>query len=201
MEPGAGEGNILRGIREWFHCQEFAAPVLDPVLDACELREECAQPLKEYADIIQIGDYFELGPPPDQQYGMIITNPPFSLAMEFIRRSLKADTRFVVMLLRLNYVGSQDRHNFFTTCTPDIYVLPNRPSFKGTGDVDSIEYAWFVWDRSNLHRSRGHYEMLDLTPLEVRKAEHTYLKESGLFPLLPSGRKKKKEAQQADARS
>jgi hypothetical protein len=189
LEPGAGEGNILRGITEWFALTESGHP--GPILDACELRGECEEPLKRYADIIQIGDYFKLGPPPDQEYTLIGTNPPFSLAMEFILRSLKANTRFVTMLLRLNYVGSQDRHEFFTTYVPDLYVLPNRPSFKGTGEVDSIEYAWFFWDKQDLHRSRGRYEMLDLTPLAVRKAEHQFLKESGLFPKLPSGRKKK----------
>jgi hypothetical protein len=194
LEPGAGEGNILRGVSEWFG----ASDTLSPVLDACELRPECETHLEAYCDTIQIGDYFQKGPPPGLSYSMILTNPPFSLAMEFILRSLQAETRFVTMLLRLNYVGSQNRHEFFSSCAPDLYILPNRPSFKGTGEVDSIEYAWFVWDKLNLKRARGHHEMLDLTDLAVRKAEHDRLKDSGLFPLLPSGRKKKGEAEETD---
>lgn len=39
--------------------------------------------------------------------------------------------------------------------TPDIYVLPNRPSFSGKG-TDSIEYAWFVWRKENKYGMASH---------------------------------------------
>jgi len=192
LEPGAGEGNILRGIDEWFqdHSARLSEPIERPIMDACELREDCLPHLEPYCEIVQIGNYFKMGPPPDQEYTLIGTNPPFRLAMEFILTSLKANTRFVTMLLRLNYVGSVQRHDFFRCHAPDIFVLPNRPSYKGTGETDSIEYAWFFWDKQDLERDRGSYEILDLTPLAVRRAEHKRLQDSGLFPDLPTGRKK-----------
>jgi hypothetical protein len=185
LEPGAGEGNIIYGAKSW-------KPHFDPIWDACELREECEPILKEQgADIIQIGDYFEKGPPPGQRYSVIMTNPPFRLAQEFIQRSLDADCRYVVMLLRLNYIGSERRNAFMTRHAPDLYVLPNRPSFKATGETDSIEYAWFLWDKHNLNRSFGDYRLLDLTPLEVRRAEHKRLKALDLFGI---AEEKKEEA-------
>jgi hypothetical protein len=49
--------------------------------------------------------------------------------------------------------------------TPDVYVLPNRPSFTG-GSTDSIEYAWFVW-RTRAARS-GTIRVLAETGREER---------------------------------
>lgn len=180
LEPGAGEGNMIYGIQEYFR----SARQQLPTFDAAELREEC-RPHLEALGVRQIGigDFFVNGPPdPEAQYEVIITNPPFSLAREFILRGLASNTRFVVMLLRLNYVGSARRHPFFRKYAPDLYVLPDRPSFKGTGETDSIEYAWFVWDKDNLERSSGSYELLNLTPKDERKREHLRLTETGLFP-------------------
>lgn len=171
---------MIYGVQEYFK----AAGKKAPTFDAAELREEC-RPHLEALGVrkIGIGDFFVNGPPdPGATYDVIITNPPFSLAMEFILRSLATYSRFVVMLLRLNYLGSAKRHSFLRQCAPDIYVLPDRPSFKGTGETDSIEYAWFVWDKTNLERSSGSYELLNLTPKDERKREHKRLKETGLFP-------------------
>lgn len=187
LEPGAGEGNILYGIDSWFRDHSALAlnlgePIAGPTIDACELRAECEPILRERgADIIQIGDYFEKGAPAGHHYSAIITNPPFRLAQEFIMRSLDADCRFVVMLLRLNYIGSERRHDFMRRHAPDLLVLPNRPSFKATGETDSIEYAWFVWDKLNLNGPLGNYQLLDLTPLKIRKVEHERLKALELF--------------------
>lgn len=80
-------------------------------------------------------------------YNLIITNPPFSLALEFLQKSLQeADT--VIYLLRLNFLGSQKRRAFWQANRPShVLVLANRPCFTGDGKTDSIEYAWFCWDR------------------------------------------------------
>ena len=55
---------------------------------------------------------------------------------------------------------------------PDLYVLPNRPSFTKNGNTDSIEYAWFVWGHDR-YVSGGQarpsvWKLLDLTPKEER---------------------------------
>jgi hypothetical protein len=53
---------------------------------------------------------------------------------------------------------------------PDIYVIPNRPSFTG-GKTDSIEYAWFVWSKYNDYgkNSSGKIVILETTPANIRK--------------------------------
>ena len=51
----------------------------------------------------------------------------------------------VIMLLRINFLGSQKRYDFWQQFPPDgLFILSKRPSFTGKG-TDSIDYAWFVW--------------------------------------------------------
>ena len=74
------------------------------------------------------------------------------------------------MLLRLNFLGSQERSDYLREHMPDIYVIPNRPSFTG-GKTDSIEYAWFVWSKYNDYgkNSSGKIVILETTPANIRK--------------------------------
>ena len=74
---------------------------------------------------------------------LIITNPPYNKAMEFVQKAVTEAT-VVVMLLRLGFVASQKRSEFMKTYTPDVYVLSKRPSFKNGGN-DNSDYAWFVF--------------------------------------------------------
>jgi hypothetical protein len=107
-----------------------------------------------------IGDFLEAAATErlQKRYAVAITNPPFRLAQGFIDACLKhADT--VVMLLRLNYLASKARWEFMSARTPDVYVLPNRPSFTG-GGTDSIEYGWFIWGQQQ--RSEGRIKLLGL---------------------------------------
>jgi hypothetical protein len=95
----------------------------------------------------------------------IITNPPYSLAFDMIKHSLN-QTDSVYMLLRLNFLASETRSGWMKENTPDVYVLPNRPSFRGKG-TDACEYAWFCWDK----HTTGKITILDSTPKNVRLAE------------------------------
>lgn len=81
-------------------------------------------------------------------YDLVITNPPFASAMEVITRgmSVAREGGWVVMLLRLGFLGSGKRLPFFRAGHPErIYVHHERPSFLPTGETDSIEYAHMVW--------------------------------------------------------
>ena len=53
------------------------------------------------------------------------------------------------MLLRLNYLGSITRHEWWKSSPPiAIHVLSKRPSFTGTG-TDATDYGWFAWDKTD----------------------------------------------------
>lgn len=95
--------------------------------------------------------------------GCIITNPPFSLAHEFIAHARRHSPE-VVMLLRLNFLGSIKRHDWWTKNEPDaIYVLSQRPSFTG-GGTDSTEYAWFAW---GIRHHNGIRHLMYHAPAEI----------------------------------
>ena len=105
---------------------------------------------KEWAEIRHGRDYldWDFG----RQFDVIITNPPFSLTEEFLRKSLSelAPDGTLIYLQRVNFLGSKRRVPFwaeigFPNKTP---ILVPRPRFVGGGS-DSCEYCWFIWDRGN----------------------------------------------------
>lgn len=153
LEPCAGDGAIIRASRCVLTGAQWAA---------MELREEMRAPLSGLCPTT-IGDFLasDLGA---ARYDVILTNPPYSLAMEFVQKSL-AVSRVTAMLLRLNFLGSQERAAFFRAHPPSVYVMPNRPSFVG-GRTDACEYAWFVW---GLHPT-PEIRVLGTTPRNVRCA-------------------------------
>lgn len=77
----------------------------------------------------------------------IITNPPYSLALEFCQAALE-DTphvRHVLLLLRLNFLGSIGRYEFFKKHPVKALLhLAKRPAFV-RGGTDMCEYGWFYW--------------------------------------------------------
>lgn len=78
---------------------------------------------------------------------LIITNPPFSRASEFIEKSLsQSGEGAVALLLRLSILGSVKRLPLFRQYGPPsfLYVITPRPSFDGVR-TDHEEYGWFVW--------------------------------------------------------
>ena len=159
LEPSAGAGNIIRAAKPFTQGAHWTAVELDPEVVAW---------LGPLADVLLVGDFLDMAPgmarsslPP---YDVVIGNPPYSLAMEFVQACLQLGEH-VALLLRLNFVGSAKRSDFLRRQMPDIYVLPNRPSFTG-GKTDSIEYAWFVWGP---HRSHlGRIQVLKTTPKAER---------------------------------
>ena len=86
-----------------------------------------------------------LAPEPWPTADVVITNPPYRLALQFVQRAL-AETGMgtVAMLLRLNWLGSQARADFHRQHPSDVCVLSKRPSFVN-GRTDATEYSWLLW--------------------------------------------------------
>lgn len=79
-----------------------------------------------------------------KRFNVIITNPPFYRAEEFVRKALSCADH-VAMLLRLAFLESRKREALHAEYPSDVYVLSRRPSFLANGATDSSAYAWFVW--------------------------------------------------------
>lgn len=85
----------------------------------------------------------------------IITNPPFNIAEDIIKKALSdvVENGFVVMLQRLNFLGGQKRKiNFWNEIglPKYIFVHHRRMSFTDDGKTDSIEYAHYVWKKGHI---------------------------------------------------
>jgi|SRR3972149_971096 len=147
LEPAVGSGNIVQVIKKYYPKnygiygvdinQEYITNAVENLKILAECGDYITQP--KYADTIW--------PDPD----IIITNPPYSLALDFITKSLEIvkPGGLVIMLLRLSFLESKKRKEFHQYNPVDsIYVLSERPSFTGDG-TDACSYAWFVWRRGN----------------------------------------------------
>lgn len=75
----------------------------------------------------------------------LISNPPFSLAFEFCQRAVVRYNN-VFLLLRLNFLASGKRKEWFKANEPDaLFVLSKRPCFTNDGKTDATDYAWYFW--------------------------------------------------------
>lgn len=79
---------------------------------------------------------------------VVIMNPPFSRAAEFIRRALVIVRRggTVACLLPVSFMFGVGRYDFHTKYKDaDIYHLMKRPSFTGDGKTDATNYVWWIF--------------------------------------------------------
>lgn len=130
-EPACGDGRLVK----WLRDADMRARGADPYQAVGEFNDAQIDFLRDTT-----------------RREFIITNPPFSLAFEFCQHALKHAPE-VALLLRLNFLGSQKRKEWFKVNEPNaLFVLSARPDFTGGGG-DSCDYAWFVWSRrlSGIH--------------------------------------------------
>ena len=165
LDPAAGGNNEVRdemGLRELRHEMSYPTALTNLYgecnIDTYDIREDSFAVHKE--NYLQA----ELNYEPD----IIITNPPFSIAMDVVNKALRDVKQggFVIMLLRLNFFGSKERFKFFKEHMPKyVFVHHKRMSFfekkkEGVilfdktgnprrGATDSIEYCHMVFQKGN----------------------------------------------------
>lgn len=136
----SSNGNIIKALNTY--CK-------DKRIEACEIRQEEEMGLKEISNEVIIGDFLELDI--DKKYDVIIGNPPYSLAKEFVEKSLNClkDDGVLIFLLRTAFLESKSRYEFWQkNPLSGLYTLSKRPSFTGKG-TDATSYSWFVWDKGS----------------------------------------------------
>lgn len=86
----------------------------------------------------------------------IITNPPYSLAKEFVEHGLELlpDGGKLAMFLKLTFLESKSRKELFLTTPPyRLYVSSSRLQCAKNGDFQkyskgvgtAVAYGWYVW--------------------------------------------------------
>ena len=144
LEPSAGNGNIIRALKNRGYTN---------FIEAVELRDNETDELMKLADEVSICDFLK-DYHNTYKYDVIIGNPPYSLAQEFIDKSLEllAPGGRLIFLLRTNFLESKKRFKWWQDKIPSgLYVLSKRPSFTGKG-TDATSYSWFIWEKLQTDR-------------------------------------------------
>lgn len=164
LEPTVGDGAIVRAVDAWTAREGIVGR---SEWTGVELRRGALLDGTELDCHIE-GVDFRSWHPWDEPFDLSLGNPPFSIAESIIRHAMEF-SRVVVMLLRVDFLGSADRVPFWAGpgADPCIRVLPDRPSFDGDG-TDSSTYAWFVW---GVELSGPRVDVLDTTHRDVRAAQ------------------------------
>lgn len=144
VEPCAGHGSIVERLRKH--------GIAKRRITAIELNPERAEVCRRFVPSVACGDFFEVCKGVAKSPVVIITNPPYELAIEFVERCIEAagELGHVIMLLRLPFLESIDRAEFHRDHPSRLGVLSKRPSFavsckctglpggKGCGWADMI---------------------------------------------------------------
>ncbi len=146
LDPGCGTGAILRELGAAFPENEILG------LEKDRARFEAVEASTDLP--VQLGDFFSH----HERYDLIVSNPPYSHALEFVQHALTL-APVVCMLLRLPWLAGQARAQWHRENPAHVAVLPRRPSFTGDGKTDATEYAWFSWGTTNA----GQWSILETT--------------------------------------
>lgn len=183
LEPCAGDGELIRTVN---------SRRSDIIWSAAELREEMKPNLEPLVhDQLYLGDFLGLNLEAfgGKKFDVAITNPPFNIAMAVVKKCMEV-ANMTIMLLRLNFWGSDERQVFMKRFPPHTYVLPNRPMFslnkKGKPGTDSPEYAWMVWNDPQWFETAtcGDIEVLNRTSKEERRKWSDHLRSMAAKPAL-----------------
>lgn len=104
--------------------------------------------LDKVLDFLQYtGDIFD---------GDIITNPPFKMAQQIVEKALSCipTGNKVIMLLKLQFLESNTRKEFFKTNPPKyVFVARRRITCARDGKFEDfkngspVAYAWYIWEK------------------------------------------------------
>lgn len=117
----------------------------------------CSDLVKRLPDVEQV-DFLNYDFDDWKFDGTIITNPPYSKALDFIKRSLDIvqDGNKIFMFLRLQFLEGKKRKEFFEKNPPKtIWVASSRIMCAKNGDFEKLKstggsavaFAWFVWEK------------------------------------------------------
>ena len=107
----------------------------------------------------------------DKKFEVIISNPPYSLAKEFVEKGMKLltdETRDTVngqmaMFLKIQFLEGAKRKELFEKYPPKyIYVFRNRMATWNNGEpldpngkkwATTMCHAWFIWEKGSTTES------------------------------------------------
>lgn len=133
--------------------EKFEGRILEPACDAgaitAILKEAGYEDVTAYDLLLDGKDFLT----ETRKFDAIVTNPPFSLAKEFILKACEVAPKFA-FLLPLNYLHGKERLEeiFSRNILEKIYVFVRYPLLSreirsdGKYDTGMMVYAWYIFD-------------------------------------------------------
>ena len=103
------------------------------------------------------------------KYHWIITNPPFSKALQILTQAMMTRAN-LAFFLRISFLEpTYDRSPLlFDTPPTKLHVLP-RMSFTGDGKMDNVTCAWFIWEAEHHRPTKFKKGTISVLPKYERK--------------------------------
>ncbi|ADJ22992.1 conserved hypothetical protein [Hyphomicrobium denitrificans ATCC 51888] len=161
-EPAAGEGHMHEVLGEFF-AEGYASDVFD-----------YGRGYAQGAFVVEkTGLVDDLARCPFRPH-WIVTNPPFSLAEQFVIRALQEATEGVAIVMPMRWLEGIGRYeNIFSVIPPTLIAISVEriPMHKGVwlpdGDT-ATSYIWFVWEK----RRGGRTDTIWIPPGQRNSLEH-----------------------------
>lgn len=140
LEPCVGGGHIADVIKKYYDTEIFVSDLVDR-----------GYPNTLVADFLTHN--FE------RKFDNIITNPPYSLAQEFLEKGMEVikDNGKIAMFLKIQFLEGSKRREMFIKYPPKyIYVFSKRQNpwrngsqldEKGKPWSSTMCFAWFIWEK------------------------------------------------------
>ena len=147
LEPCVGQGHIIDTVKNFYNkTKELQITTID-LID------------RGYPNTI-VTDFLTWKP--DKGYDLIITNPPYSLAKEFVEKGMECLCKggYMCMFLKIQFLEGAKREELFDKYPPKyIYVFRNRMAIWNNGQpkdpktgkkwATTMCHAWFVWEKGS----------------------------------------------------
>lgn len=153
LEPCIGNGNIVNAIKNFYNNKNFDITGVD-VVD------------RGYPNTV-VNDYLTWET--NEKFDCIISNPPYSLAKEFVEKSMPllndgydedgCPNGQLIMFLKIQFLEGLKRKELFEKYPPKyIYVFRSRMATWNNGEpldpngkrwATTMCHAWFVWEKGS----------------------------------------------------
>ena len=167
LDPGFGDGPWGRAVVE-----RAVRPKYVYGIDIRSLDTPPAYYRTVRGDFLNI-DLDALSPLFPPSYGLIVGNPPYYAAEDFVRRALGLLTYHgnLMFLLRLAFLEGQARRaGLFSEFPPvKVGVVSKRISFSGNGKTNATAYALFHWRQGYQGPTALDWMTFDYAPEDLRE--------------------------------
>ena len=147
MEPCVGNGNIANATLNYFNFSLHRPESVNTFVDIVD---------RGYTETI-VQDFMTFKP--ERKYQLIVTNPPYSIALDFVKKCLEhlEHRGYLAMFLKIQFWEGEKRKQFLLD-NPPAFCFPfskRMPTWNNGQQWDengkrwatTMCHAWFVWKK------------------------------------------------------